>query len=89
LRVYSVYVVYPMGTPLNIIFYEEMKEQELKISSLYWILDVMVSSIDEWFSQETMQTISAVNKLLITTTDLSFVSKTFQCGSEWIPWNRS
>ncbi|CAI6343901.1 unnamed protein product [Macrosiphum euphorbiae] len=45
----------------------------------------MVHSIDERFSQDTIQVIHAVDSLLnmdISQTDLSYLSKTFQCDSE-------
>jgi len=49
------------------------------------MIDVMVHSIDERFSQDTIQAIHAVDSLLnmdISQTDLSYLSKTFQCDIE-------
>ncbi|XP_060846498.1 zinc finger MYM-type protein 1-like [Rhopalosiphum padi] len=66
-------------------FVQETKESELRISAFYPMIDVMVHSIDERFSQDTMQAINAVDSLLnmdISQTDLYFLSKMFQCDSE-------
>lgn len=49
------------------------------------MIDVKVHSIDERFSQDTIQAIHAVDSLLnmnISQTDLSYLSKTFQWDSE-------
>jgi len=66
-------------------FVQETKESELRISAFYPIIDVIVHSIDERFSQDTIQAIHAVDSLLnmdISQTELSYLSKTFQCDIE-------
>ncbi|XP_022163424.1 uncharacterized protein LOC111028934, partial [Myzus persicae] len=66
-------------------FVQETKESELRITAFYPMIDVMVHSIDERFSQDTIQAMHAVDSLLnmdISQTDLSYLSKTFQCDSE-------
>lgn len=63
--------------------YEETKEQELRIKSFYPMLDLIINGINERFSQETMNIINAIDKLLklnITRTDIYFLSDHFQCN---------
>ncbi|KAF0742053.1 zinc finger MYM-type protein 1-like, partial [Aphis craccivora] len=65
-------------------YFQETKESELRISAFYPMIDVMVHSIDERFCQDTIQAINAVDSLLnmdISQTDLSCLSKMFQCDS--------
>lgn len=45
-------------------FLQENIESELRISAFYPMIDVMVNSIDERFSQDTIQAINAVDHLL-------------------------
>ncbi|CAI6342660.1 unnamed protein product [Macrosiphum euphorbiae] len=44
-------------------FVQETKESELRITAFYLMIDVMVHSIDERFSQDTIQAIHAVDSL--------------------------